>query len=74
MKMNVLVQIRVPEQSELSASEKELLLQKQLAEFPSVIVALSGGADSAYLAWAAHRAVGERALIRHRAFPKLFRA
>ena len=27
-----------------------------------MIVALSGGADSAYLAWAAHRALGERAL------------
>jgi uncharacterized protein len=33
-----------------------------LAEFPSLIIALSGGADSAYLAWAAHRAIGERAL------------
>jgi len=28
----------------------------------SVIVALSGGTDSAYLAWAAHRALGEKAL------------
>src|SRR5579862_6686692 len=28
----------------------------------SVIVAYSGGADSAYLAWAAHRALGERAV------------
>src|ERR1700752_4620967 len=28
----------------------------------SVIVAYSGGADSAYLAWAAHRALGDRAI------------
>jgi pyridinium-3,5-biscarboxylic acid mononucleotide sulfurtransferase len=42
--------------------EKEQLLLARLGEIPSVIVALSGGADSAYLAWAAHRALGERAL------------
>jgi uncharacterized protein len=46
----------------LPVGEKELLLLKQLAELPSVIVALSGGADSAYLAWAAHRAIGKQAL------------
>lgn len=62
MGMNTLVRIHVTEQAQLSADEKELLLLKQLAEFPSVIVALSGGADSAYLAWAAHRAIGEHAL------------
>ena len=60
--MNTLVHIHASEQPQLSAGEKELRLQKQLAEFPSVIVALSGGADSAYLAWAAHRAIGGRAL------------
>jgi uncharacterized protein len=60
--MNSLVRIHAAEQSQLSAEEKELLLLKQLAEFPSVIIALSGGADSAYLAWAAHRAIGSRAL------------
>jgi uncharacterized protein len=60
--MNSLVRIHVAEQAQLPAEEKELLLLKQLAEFPSVIVALSGGADSAYLAWAAHRAIGEHAL------------
>src|SRR5271167_68813 len=60
--MSSLVRIHSAEQSQLPAEEKELLLLKQLAEFPSVIVALSGGADSAYLAWAAHRAIGERAL------------
>ncbi|MFI5093774.1 MAG: ATP-dependent sacrificial sulfur transferase LarE [Candidatus Acidiferrum sp.] len=60
--MNTFVRIRAAEQTELPAGEKELRLQKQLAEFPSVIVALSGGADSAYLAWAAQRALGEHAL------------
>lgn len=60
--MNSLVRIHAAEQPQLSAEEKELLLLKQLAEFPSVVIALSGGADSAYLAWAAHRAIGDRAL------------
>jgi uncharacterized protein len=62
MEMNTLVHIQATERAQLPAEEKELLLLKHLAEFPSVIVALSGGADSAYLAWAAHRAIGEHAL------------
>jgi uncharacterized protein len=62
MEMNALVRIHVAGQAQLSADQKELQLLKQLAEFPSVIVALSGGADSAYLAWAAHRAIGRQAL------------
>lgn len=60
--MNTLVRIHAAEQAQLSAEAKESLLLKQMAEFPSVIVALSGGADSAYLAWTAHRAIGEHAL------------
>ncbi len=62
MEMNTLVRIRSAEHAELPAAEKELLLLKQLAEFPAVVVALSGGTDSAYLAWAAHCALGEHAL------------
>jgi pyridinium-3,5-biscarboxylic acid mononucleotide sulfurtransferase len=60
--MNTLVRIRVADHAQLSAEAKESLLLKELAELPSVIVALSGGADSAYLAWAAHRAIGDHAL------------
>lgn len=47
----------------MSAAEKENLLLARLAELPSLIVALSGGADSAYLAWAAHEALGAGALL-----------
>jgi uncharacterized protein len=43
-------------------AEKELSLLERLRALPSLVVALSGGADSAYLAWVAHRALGERAL------------
>jgi pyridinium-3,5-biscarboxylic acid mononucleotide sulfurtransferase len=46
----------------LSPAEKEQFLLQRLASLSSVIVALSGGADSAYLAWAAHRALGDRAV------------
>jgi uncharacterized protein len=60
--MSSVVQIRIPERSSASAVEKEEQLLASLAKLPSVIVALSGGADSAYLAWAAHKALGERAL------------
>ena len=41
---------------------KQQQLLAQLRALPSVIVALSGGTDSAYLAWAAAQALGERAL------------
>lgn len=60
--MSTLVHIRPSDSSERSAEEKELLLRQTLATLPSLIVALSGGADSAYLAWAAHAELGERAL------------
>jgi uncharacterized protein len=41
---------------------KEKRLDEALQEIPSLIVAYSGGVDSAYLAYAAHRALGERML------------
>ena len=60
--MKELIHIRHAEGAALSAEEKENLLLARLAEIPSLIVALSGGADSAYLAWAAHEALGAQAL------------
>ncbi len=60
--MKELIHIRHAEGAAGSAEEKENLLLARLAEISSLIVALSGGADSAYLAWAAHEALGARAL------------
>jgi uncharacterized protein len=60
--MAAIVQIRAVDASSGSAEEKERQLLAKLAEIPALIVALSGGADSAYLAWAAQRVLGDRAL------------
>jgi uncharacterized protein len=60
--MAAFIRIRTGESSPETAEEKERQLLEKLAETPSLIVALSGGADSAYLAWAAQRALGTRAL------------
>jgi uncharacterized protein len=43
-------------------AEKQEQLLRRLAALDSVLVAFSGGADSAYLAWAAHTTLGSRAL------------
>src|SRR6202023_2461160 len=59
---SALVRIRETQQSTLSAEQKERGLLTRLTHCSSIIVALSGGADSAYLAWAAQHALGERAL------------
>ena len=42
--------------------EREAALYRRLESLPSLIVAYSGGVDSAFLAWAATRALGDRAL------------
>jgi len=42
--------------------EKQERLLARLAGLDSLLIAFSGGADSAYLAWAAHSALGPRAL------------
>src|SRR5438309_6164425 len=60
--MKELIHIRNTGGNSVPAEQKETLLLARLAEIPSLIVALSGGADSAYLAWAAHEALGARAL------------
>src|SRR5260370_4450083 len=60
--MKEVIHIRNEEGKAAPAEERENLLLARLAEFPSLIVALSGGADSAYLAWAAHEALGASAL------------
>jgi len=60
--MKPLVQIHRGEFSADIAAEKEQLLLNNLAELPSLIVALSGGIDSAYLAWAAQESLGEKTL------------
>src|SRR3954453_15900774 len=60
--MTAFVPIRSVTPDDSSAEVKEARLLGGLGELSSVIVALSGGADSAYLAWAAQRALGDRAL------------
>jgi len=60
--MSSLVQIRKQESGERDAARKEYALLERLGELPSLLIAVSGGADSAYLAWAAQKALGERAL------------
>ena len=42
--------------------EKESKLLAGLSRMQRVIVAFSGGTDSAYLAWAAHRSLGANAI------------
>jgi pyridinium-3,5-biscarboxylic acid mononucleotide sulfurtransferase len=60
--MNAFVPIHVAESPVLSPEQKERRLLQRLSETSSLIIALSGGADSAYLAWAAQKALGQRAL------------
>jgi uncharacterized protein len=53
--------LRVAEPDE-SLARKERLLREILARLDAAVVAFSGGADSAYLAYVAHAELGERAL------------
>jgi uncharacterized protein len=46
----------------MTLSEKSALLQRTLGQLGSVLVAYSGGTDSAFLAWSARRALGDNML------------
>ena len=46
----------------VALEEKQELLLAHLRDLGRVIVAYSGGTDSAYLAWAAHKALGDNAI------------
>jgi uncharacterized protein len=52
--------MQVIEMGEAEVKEQRLL--EQLGQVPSLVVAYSGGVDSAYLAYAAHQALGDRML------------
>ena len=56
------------------SNARQAALDGALRDLPSLIVAYSGGVDSAYLAYAAHRALGAGALCGHRRQPQLSRA
>ena len=58
------IQLRTParRRPQSSLRAKQELLLRRLRALDSLLVAFSGGADSAFLAWAAHHALGERAL------------
>ncbi|HEY7498018.1 MAG TPA: ATP-dependent sacrificial sulfur transferase LarE [Vicinamibacterales bacterium] len=46
----------------LVCTEKEQALRRTIATWPALLVAYSGGVDSAYLGWAATQVLGDRAL------------
>src|SRR5271155_3091000 len=54
--------VRISPEQEAVACQKQAKLLDELRPLDSLLIAFSGGADSAYLAWAAHQALGARAL------------
>src|SRR5579864_187455 len=61
--MASLVSLTAPKLDPAELSEKQEKLFKILASMRRVIVAYSGGTDSAYVAWAAYRVLGEDAIV-----------
>ena len=55
-------------QLQTAVEAKEQRLRGTLEALPSVIVALSGGTDSAYLAWVAHQVLREPSVLVGRGF------
>src|SRR5277367_6522063 len=51
-----------PISNECDLLSKQETLFSRLSPFESLLIAFSGGTDSAYLAWAASRVLGDRAL------------
>ena len=47
---------------EILLQEKQASLDQLLREHPELLIAYSGGVDSAYLAWRAHEILGSRML------------
>jgi len=60
--MCAFVQIGKQDAADGDLAAKEAALFARLGECSSLLIALSGGADSAYLAWAADQVLGEKAL------------
>jgi uncharacterized protein len=60
--MAALVSLGAPKLDTASLNQKQEKLFSILSEMGRVMVAYSGGTDSAYLAWAAHRVLAENAI------------